>query len=191
MVEQIQGDFNLALDDNENACPEVDLDRCANKEIGTIELLPVAAEKVFMHAALLPNTDKVLYWGKNEDDRQTRIFDADTGLVSQPANQPSDEDPANWDLWSAGHAFLDTPEGHLLAHGGFAGSPLKLPKLNRARYAQPGVRQAPSVFPQSWPWPWRIPHKPFLLYHNSSVTGPGIHYRLLTPSCRHLRRPWS
>ncbi len=123
MVEQIQGDFNLALDDNENACPEVDLDRCANKEIGTIELLPVAAEKVFMHAALLPNTDKVLYWGKNEDDRQTRIFDVETGLVSQPANQPSDEDPANWDLWSAGHAFLDTPEGHLLAHGGFAGSP--------------------------------------------------------------------
>ena len=123
MVEQIQGEFNLALDDNGNACPEVDLDRCSNKEIGTVELLPIAAEKVFMHAALLPNTDKVLYWGKNEDNKQSRIFDADTGLVSQSANQPSDEDPVNWDLWSAGHAFLDTLEGHLLAHGGFAGSP--------------------------------------------------------------------
>ncbi len=123
MVEQIESEFNLAIDDGSNACPSVDLDRCANKEIGTVDLLPVAAEKVFMHAALLPNTDKVLYWGKNEDDQQTRIFDADTELVSVPANQPSDEDPVNWDLWSAGHAFLDTPEGHLMAHGGFTGHP--------------------------------------------------------------------
>ena len=123
MVEAIEEEFDLAVDDGGNACPEVDLGRCAAKEVGVVEMLPVAAEKVFMHAALVPKSDRVLYWGKNEDNQQTRIFDAGTGLVTAPANQPSDEDPVNWDLWSAGHAFLDTPEGHLLAHGGFAGSP--------------------------------------------------------------------
>ncbi len=99
------------------------MERCAKKAIGTLEKLPVDPVKVFMHAALLPNTNKVLYWGKAEDDQQSRIFDADTGLVSAPANQPSAFEPIEWDLWSAGHAFLDTPEGHLLAHGGFAGLP--------------------------------------------------------------------
>ncbi len=123
MREEVESQFLLPLDDGGNGCPEVDMQRCAKKVIGTIEELPVDPVKVFMHAALLPKTNKVLYWGKDEDDQQTRIFDADTETVSPPLNQPSAFEPLEWDLWSAAHAFLDTPEGHLLAHGGFAGSP--------------------------------------------------------------------
>lgn len=123
MREELGSQFNLPIDDGGNACPDVDPDRCAKKMIGTLEELAVDPVKVFMHAALLPNTNKVLYWGKDEDDQQTRIFDADSESVSAPANQPSAFEATEWDLWSAGHAFLNTAEGHVLAHGGFAGSP--------------------------------------------------------------------
>ena len=82
-----------------------------------------------MHAALLPQTDKVLYWGHGDlggpVPNQSRVWDYSTvpGTTTLPANQPHDvaanpADRATWDIWSAEHAFLDTPEGKLVVHGG-------------------------------------------------------------------------
>lgn len=80
-----------------------------------------------MHACLLPKTEKVLYWGYGDTrDDISRIWDYSTpaGSFSAPANQPFDvtsplHNRGLANLWSAEHAFLDTPQGTLLIHGGF------------------------------------------------------------------------
>lgn len=80
-----------------------------------------------MHACLLPNTQKVLFWGYGDTrDDISRIWDYSTpgGSFDAPGNQPFDvtvppHDRPLANLWSAEHTHLDTPEGTLLIHGGF------------------------------------------------------------------------
>lgn len=125
MKAEIESRFTLAIDDGSNACPDVDLERCAKKEVGTLEQIVATPPVIQMHAALLPNTDKVVMWGHDAVD-QTRIFDATTETFSPPALQPAaipGENQSTSNLWSAGHAYLDTPEGHLMAHGALTGPP--------------------------------------------------------------------
>lgn len=123
-AEQLRAERGLPLYDGGNDCPEVDEQRCHEVGCGHWEEVPGDPEVAMMHANVLPGTDKVLYWGYTRAD-QTRLWEAGTGAYSAPANQPADVAPTPGDiaasnLWSAEHAFLDTPQGTLLAHGGFA-----------------------------------------------------------------------
>ena len=121
MVEELEEERGLPLDDGTNNCPEVDGKRCKKHGEGEWQEVPGDPEVTFMHSMPLPNTDKVLFWGYTRAD-QTRLWDAGTGVYSQPSNQPADlpgHDANSSDLWSAEHTFLDTPQGTLLANGGF------------------------------------------------------------------------
>lgn len=122
MVEELENTVGLPLDDWTNDCPVVDPDRCKKQGPGSWEELPGDPEVTMMHAVLLPESEKVLYWGYPSQDR-SRIWDAAAASYSIPANQYSDvavdpADPNTWDLWSSEHAHLDVPEGKVLAHGG-------------------------------------------------------------------------
>jgi FtsP/CotA-like multicopper oxidase with cupredoxin domain len=130
-AKELEDTIGLPLDPGGNACPVVDLDRCAAHACGCWEEVAGLPQVTMMHAALLPQTQKVLYWGHGElgglVPAQSRIWDysAAPGAYSMPANHPHDvaSNPADrftWDIWSAEHAFLDTAEGKLLVHGGFA-----------------------------------------------------------------------
>jgi len=121
----------LPLDDGGNACPPVDYDRCQALDCGKWEQVSGLPQVTMMHAALLPKTQSVLYWGHGDlggpVPNQSRIWDYSTppGVYSLPPNQPHDvsvnpADRFTWDLWSAEHTFLDTDEGTLLVNGGFA-----------------------------------------------------------------------
>jgi plastocyanin len=129
MAHEISHRTGLPLDDGTNSCPDVDPHPCRVHGGGRWEEVPGNPEVTMMHSVLLPNTTKVLYWGYTRLD-QTRLFDYGAGGgYGLPSNQPADdvpsplppgETPENFsDLWSSEHAFLDTSEGHLLAHGGF------------------------------------------------------------------------
>jgi plastocyanin len=114
----------IPLDPGDNSCPIVDLNRCQPPDCGRWEEVIGAPQVTMMHAALLPNTNKVLYWGYHRLD-QSRLWDytAAPGAYSAPTNHPSDLAPAPPDefycnLHSAGHAYIDNAEGTLLAHGG-------------------------------------------------------------------------
>ena len=81
-------------------------------------------EVAFMHSVLLPNTQRVLYWGYTRAD-QSRVWDYSTpaGSYLPPANQPADSpglDANTSDMWSAEHTVLDTAAGTVLIHGGFS-----------------------------------------------------------------------
>ena len=118
MVKEIEEKSGLPIDSGTNDCPKVDHHRCEKMSNATVEKVPGDPEVIMMHSAVLPNSQKVLLWGKT-DANQSRIWDASTGLFSMPGNQPASlpgETPANSDLWSAAHAFL--ADGRLLAHGG-------------------------------------------------------------------------
>ncbi|MFL5936215.1 MAG: galactose oxidase-like domain-containing protein [Gaiellaceae bacterium] len=130
-AKELESTIGLPLDPGGNECPRVDFGRCAAAACGTWEEVAGLPEVTMMHAALLPQTEKVLYWGHGElgglVPNQSRIWDYSVppGAYSMPANQPHDVaanpgDRFTWDIWSAEHAFLDTPEGKLLVHGGFA-----------------------------------------------------------------------
>ena len=125
MAEMIRHQTGLPLDDGTNSCPDVDPHPCQMHGIGRWEEVVGNAEVVFMHSVLLPNTDKVLYWGETRVD-QSRLWDYSTpaGAYSVPVNQPAslpglDADLS--DLWSAAHVLLNDANGTLLAHGGFTG----------------------------------------------------------------------
>ncbi len=114
----------LPLDPGTNDCVTVDLDRCLAVGCGKWEEVDGAPLVTMMHAALLPNTRRLVYWGYHRVD-QSRLWDYSTavGAYSAPTNQPADVAPAPPDelfcnLHSAGHAYLDNAEGTLLAHGG-------------------------------------------------------------------------
>jgi hypothetical protein len=49
---------------------------------------------------------------------QSRIWDAETGTYTQPANQPQALTP-DQNIWSSSHAYLDDPGGTILVAGGF------------------------------------------------------------------------
>jgi FtsP/CotA-like multicopper oxidase with cupredoxin domain len=122
---QLEAERGLPLDMGGNDCPHIHHHRCEDLSCGRWEEVPGVPEVAMMHAALLPNTTKVLYWGYTRAD-QSRLWDYGAGGgYSVPANQPANVAPTPGDvatsnLWSAEHAFTNTPEGKLLAHGGFS-----------------------------------------------------------------------
>jgi plastocyanin len=115
----------LPIDPGDNACAPVKLDRCASTASGTWEEVPGRPERTMMHAALLANTDKVLFWGYGDPAQQpntTRLWDP-VGGYALPTNQPASvvpppNPPTFGNLHSAGHAYIDDAQGTLLAHGG-------------------------------------------------------------------------
>src|SRR5262249_35272263 len=115
---KLRTEIGLALDTGDNSCPNVQLDRCANAVGGSWEVLPNLPEITFMHAVLLANSARVLYWGYGQRADQTRLWDQTTGLYTQPVNQPivlaADEN-----IWSGAHAHLNDAVGTVLLHGGF------------------------------------------------------------------------
>jgi plastocyanin len=121
-VEQATG---LPIDPGDNACAPIKLDRCASTASGKWEEVPGRPERTMMHAALLANTDKVLFWGYGDPPQQpntTRLWDP-VGGYALPSNQPASvvpppNPPTFGNLHSAGHAYLDDAQGTLLAHGG-------------------------------------------------------------------------
>ncbi|MGH7564981.1 MAG: galactose oxidase-like domain-containing protein [Gemmatimonadota bacterium] len=123
MVEELEATRGLPIDSGTNACPQVDLDHCAKMAAGRWETVPGDPEVTLMHSMLVPQTDKVLYWGYTRAD-QSRLWDGASGTYAPPANQPADVTPGpspatESDLWSAEHEYLDTADGAILAHGGF------------------------------------------------------------------------
>jgi plastocyanin len=123
MAHEISHRTGLPLDDGTNNCPDVDDHPCHGGGSGRWEEVTGAPAVLFMHSVLLPNTQRVLFWGRTRAD-QSRVWDYSTpaGSYLPPANQPADSpglDENSSDLWSAEHAFLDTNEGHALINGGF------------------------------------------------------------------------
>ncbi len=117
-AQALGAESGLALDPDDNACPAVALDRCANAVGGRWEELPGLPEVTFMHAVLLPNSTRVLYWGYGQRADQSRVWDQGTGLYTQPANQPLTLAPDE-NIWSGAHAHLDDAAGSVLVHGGY------------------------------------------------------------------------
>lgn len=123
MADAINRRTGLPLDDGLNSCPDVEPNPCGPESIGRWEEIAGAPETLLMHSVLLPNSQRVLFWGQTRTD-QARIWDYSTpaGSYLSPSNQTADltGDMNTSDLWSAAHAVLDTPEGLVLAHGGFS-----------------------------------------------------------------------
>jgi plastocyanin len=116
--EELERTVGLPLDPGGNDCPDVVPNRCANTQTGRIEELPGTPGVCFMHAVLLPRSNRVLFWGYGPRPDQTRLWDQTTGLYTTPANQPADVRP-DQDIWSGAHAHLAEPAGRILLHGGF------------------------------------------------------------------------
>lgn len=113
----------LPIDDGSNNCPDVEPMPCRGRAGGRWEDVSGVPEVLLMHSVLLPNTDRVLFWGRTRAD-QSRVWDYSTpaGTYMSPANQPADLPGLNAsssNLWSAEHTILDTPEGLVLVNGGF------------------------------------------------------------------------
>jgi plastocyanin len=124
MAHEISHRTGLPLDDGGNACPDVSPHPCHAHGTGRWEEVAGPPEVAFMHSVLLPNTQRVLYWGYTRAD-QSRVWDYSTpaGAYMLPANQPVDSPGLNVntsDMWSAEHTVLDTPQGTVLIHGGFS-----------------------------------------------------------------------
>jgi hypothetical protein len=124
MAHEISHRTGLPIDDGTNACPDVDPHPCHAHGTGRWEEISGAPEVAFMHSVLLPNTERVLFWGYTRAD-QSRVWDYSTpaGSYLLPANQPADSPgltPQTSDMWSAEHTMLDTTEGTVLIHGGFS-----------------------------------------------------------------------
>jgi len=103
---------------DDNSCPAVDLNQCANAVGGQWNELPGLPEITFMHAVLLPNSNRILYWGYGQRADQSRLWDQATGLYSAPANQPI-AIHADENIWSGAHAHLADAAGTILVHSGF------------------------------------------------------------------------
>jgi hypothetical protein len=117
-ADQLRQSVGLPFDPGiaDNSCPVVDLARCANSMGGKWEELPNLPGVTFMHAVLLANTKRVLFWGYGPQADQSRLWDQTTGLYTQPVPQPAAVKP-DQHLWSGAHACLS--DGTLIAHGGF------------------------------------------------------------------------
>ena len=70
-----------------------------------------------MHAVLLPNSNRVLYWGYGPRPDRSRVWDQSSGMYLQLRNQPSDISPDE-NIWSGSHAFKS--DGSILIHAGWA-----------------------------------------------------------------------
>jgi hypothetical protein len=124
LKQKLEDEIGIILFDPSNPIPAASHGRCKKHGGGHWEeLVGVTPGVTFMHACLLAQTSKVLYWGYTEAN-QSRLFDpagGGMGVVAPPANQPAalpgfDSDSS--DLWSS---FLNDASGRLLAHGGFTG----------------------------------------------------------------------
>jgi hypothetical protein len=134
-------EIGLALDPSNNDCPAVKLDRCANAVGGRWEELPGLPQITFMHAVLLPNSSRLLYWGYGPRADQARLWDQATGLYTQPANQPQSI-AADENIWSGAHAHLNDAAGTILVRGGYhfnANPPLSPHTERRAFLFDPGA----------------------------------------------------
>jgi len=141
LLSQLRKHLGVIIDDGLNNCPNVDIDRC--KKAGEGEWLDVAGTPgvTMMHSALMPETNEVLFFGYDTNlpggTEYSRTWDADTGIFAPTSNQLSDLTPGGfmmWSMWSAGHAFVDTPEGHLLVNGGYRSD------VRKAYLFNPGTR---------------------------------------------------
>lgn len=117
---KIDAGIGLPLDPGDNSCPAVDFERCQNAGSGKWEELPGAPGVTFMHAMLLANTTRVLFWGYGPRPDQTRVWDQATGVYAPPTNQPADISPDE-NLWSGTHSFLNDAAGTILVTGGLGG----------------------------------------------------------------------
>jgi FtsP/CotA-like multicopper oxidase with cupredoxin domain len=115
---EVKAQIGLALDPGGNVCPAVQMDRCANAVGGRWEELPGLPEVTFMHAVLLANASRILYWGYGQRADQCRLWDQATGLYTHPANQPIAIAPDE-NIWSGAHAHLNDVAGTILVHGGY------------------------------------------------------------------------
>ena len=126
-AKRLQKSTGLPLDHGDNDCSPIDMERCHGQDCGKWEEIAGLPAVCQMHACLLPNTQKVLFWGYGDQrDDISRIWDYSTpaGTFSVPGNQPYEvtKPPKNRglaNLWSAEHTYLDEPPWALLIHGGF------------------------------------------------------------------------
>ena len=126
-AKKIAAESGLPVDPGGNSCPHVDDDRCELLSCGKWEVVAGGPEVCLMHGALLPNTNRVLFFGYGDTrDDLSRVWDYSTaaGAFLAPGNQPFDvtvpvhsRPLAN--IWSAEHAYLNDANGTLLVHGGF------------------------------------------------------------------------
>ncbi len=123
-ADELRATMGLPVDDGQNTCPDIDADRCAAAGCGRWDPVPGVPQVTMMHAALIPNTDKILFWGYGDTRTDiSRIWDySGGGVYSVPPNQPADVERVAGDIglqniWSAEHAY--DAQGTLLAHGGF------------------------------------------------------------------------
>jgi FtsP/CotA-like multicopper oxidase with cupredoxin domain len=124
----------LPLDPGGNSCPAVDMERCKNAMGGKWEELPNLPEITMMHAVLLANSSRVLFWGYGPRADQSRLWDQATNLFTQPAPQPQALSP-DQNIWSGAHARLNDAAGTILAHGGFRNNPAPPLTLDTERRA--------------------------------------------------------
>lgn len=115
---ELETTTGLPVDPGNNECPPVTADRCASSSSGRVEQLPNLPGITFMHALLVPGTDRIVFWGYGQRHDQARVWDQATGLYTLPANQPLDV-AADENVWSSGHAHLDNASGTMLICGGF------------------------------------------------------------------------
>jgi hypothetical protein len=122
MADEIRHCTGFPLCDGGNACPKAEPRPCGTHRVGHWEDIVGTPEVLLMHSVLLPNTKRVLFWGRTRAD-QARVWDYSTpaGTFLAPANQAAaltgDVNTSN--LWSGAHTVLNTPEGLVLIHGGF------------------------------------------------------------------------
>jgi plastocyanin len=117
-AQKLGAQIGLALDPGDNSCPNVQLNRCASAVGGSWEELPGLPQITFMHAVLLANSSRVLYWGYGQRADQSRLWDQTTGLYTSPTNQPIAIAPDE-NIWSGAHAQLNDAAGTVLVHSGF------------------------------------------------------------------------
>lgn len=117
-ADEFSASIGLPLDPGNNNCPTVALDRCQLSTGGQWEVLPGLPEITFMHAVLLANSTRILYWGYGQRPDQARLWDQTTGLYTSPVNQPI-AIAADENIWSGAHAQLNDAQGTVLLHGGF------------------------------------------------------------------------
>jgi hypothetical protein len=140
-ADELRNTIGLPLDPgpHHNDCPAVVLDRCQQAIGGIWEELPGLPQITFMHAVLLANSTRILYWGYGQRADQTRLWDQATGLYTSPANQPiaiaTDEN-----IWSGAHAQLNDAQGTVLVHSGFmTGGGVSVDTERRAVVFNPGT----------------------------------------------------
>jgi FtsP/CotA-like multicopper oxidase with cupredoxin domain len=140
--DELEQTVGLPLDPGGNECPAVTPNRCATAQTGRWEELPGLPGITFMHAVLLPNTSRILFWGYGPQADQARLWDQATGAYTAPVNQPAARHP-DQNIWSGAHAHLADAAGTILVHGGmrtFVGPPITADTERRSFAFDPVAR---------------------------------------------------